>query len=120
MASAGHQSPTAVSVTTPAPVAPGAPDLSRLASLPPGAALASALESIEPADVSDFDLVEVIAACERQSSWATARQLAAIAELAGRTVLTGRRVAARRLAGMEVSARLRLSPSTAEHRVLIA
>ncbi|HKA69486.1 MAG TPA: DUF222 domain-containing protein [Actinomycetes bacterium] len=97
-----------------------APDLFPLASLPPGAALACALETIDPAGVSDFALVDVIAGCERLSAWASAVQAAAIAELAGRAVFDGRRIQARRLAGMEVSARLRLSPSTGEHRVVVA
>src|SRR5262245_12293688 len=91
-----------------------------LATLAPGAALASVLESIDPAGVDDFDLVDLIAGCERLSSWVAAVQAAAIAELAGRAVFDGRRVEARRLVGMEVSARLRLSPSTAEHRVVVA
>jgi len=99
---------------------PAAPDLSVLASLPPGAALASVLGLVDPVGVDDFDLVDVIAACERQAAWAAAVQATAVAELAGRAVFAGRRVEARRLAGMEVAARLRLSPSTGEHRVVVA
>jgi Domain of unknown function (DUF222) len=49
-----------------------------------------------------------------------ATQAAAVAELARRTVFAARRVEARRLAGMEISARLRLSPSAGEHRVVVA
>ncbi|HKE50568.1 MAG TPA: hypothetical protein VKE25_03580, partial [Actinomycetes bacterium] len=99
---------------------PAAPDLSVLATLPPGAGLASVLESVDASRVDDFDLVDVIAACDRQAAWAAAVQAVAVAELAGRAVFAGRRVDARRLAGMEISARLRLSPGAGEHRVVVA
>ncbi|MGH8837476.1 MAG: DUF222 domain-containing protein [Actinomycetes bacterium] len=100
---------------------PVPPDCAELAAqMPAGSELARLVESVDPSRVPDFDLVELIAACERVSSWVAANQAAAVAELAGRAVFAARRVQARRLAGMEISARLRLSPSTGEHRVVVA
>ncbi len=96
------------------------PDLSGLAGIPPGPELATTLAAVRPAEVDDFDLVEIIAATERLTSWAAAVQVAACAELARRAVFDGSRLAPARLAGMELSARLRLAPSTGEHRVIVA
>ena len=47
----------------------------------PGAALAEALAAVQLTDLDGDDLAEVIAGCERLTSWAQARQLAAISVL---------------------------------------
>ncbi|WP_284293938.1 DUF222 domain-containing protein [Luteimicrobium album] len=56
-------------------------DLDGLEDVVPGAALALALEGLEPADLSDEALLEVAAAAERLRSWAFALQARTITEL---------------------------------------
>jgi len=85
-----------------------------------GSELAALLAQIDPAAVADYDLVEVIAAYERLAAWAAAGQVEAVAELSRRSVYSGGALSPTRLAGMEVAARLRLAPSTGEHRVNVA
>jgi hypothetical protein len=49
--------------------------------LAPGAKLAGVIAGCDPAALSDYDLISYLSACERQTGWAQAAQLAAIAEL---------------------------------------
>lgn len=85
-----------------------------------GPELAAQLTAIDPATLDDFQLVELVAAFERLAGWVAAEQVAAVAELSRRSVYEGSPLAPARLAGMEVAARLRLAPSTGEHRVMVA
>ena len=49
-----------------------------------GPGLAGALAAVSPADVDDWDLIEVMRGWERLASWVAAGQLAVIAEFARR------------------------------------
>jgi Domain of unknown function (DUF222) len=55
-----------------------------LVSMPPGPGLAMVLGTVDESGLSGFDLVSFLSACERQTSWTQARQLAGIRELARR------------------------------------
>ncbi len=60
-------------------------DLLGIAKVAPGAELAARLAAIDPAELNDdYDVLEVVAACDRLKSWADALQLAAVAEFARR------------------------------------
>lgn len=105
--------------------APDCPvDVSGIDAMAPGPALAALLAGVDPGDVSDGDLVDVIAACKRLSSWADAMQVSAMAELSRRPVFHvhhGRDEHDElRSAGCEVAAALQLAPSTGESRVWTA
>jgi len=86
----------------------------------PGPELAAQVAAADPAAVDDFELVELIAAFEQLGGWIAAGQVAAMAELSRRAVFEGCQLTPIRLAGMEVAARLRLAPSTGEHRVTVS
>jgi hypothetical protein len=58
----------------------GTPGLDQL----PGPGLADLLGSVEPSALSEYDVVEAMAAWARLAAWATAGQLAMVAELARR------------------------------------
>jgi hypothetical protein len=98
-----------------------------LAAIPPGPELATLLDDTAPADVDDYQLVEVIAGWERLKAHAEARQFEAIAALTRRPVFADcaqkgedPKTAARRAAASEISARMRLSPGQARNRVELA
>ena len=57
-----------------------------LAGMLPGPGLASRLAALSPSDVGDADLVDLISAAERLARWASAAQVAAVAELSRRPV----------------------------------
>ncbi len=60
-------------------------DLLGIAKVAPGAELAARLAAIDPAELNDdYDVLEIVAACDRLKSWADALQLAAVAEFARR------------------------------------
>ncbi|GAA2105800.1 HNH endonuclease signature motif containing protein [Actinomadura alba] len=54
------------------------------AEFPPGPQLACALAGQRPGELSDVELIELIAAARRQTSWAQALELSAVAELSRR------------------------------------
>jgi Domain of unknown function (DUF222) len=89
----------------------------------PGSQLGWLLERMNTADVSDYGLVEVIAAWERMISYATARQAAAIAELADRPCMQGTigpsysSLQQERVTAVEIGARLSWSTGIADHLV---
>jgi hypothetical protein len=61
-----------------------------IASIAPGPELAAILAAVTPADIDDdYELLENIAAWDRQKSWTDAGQLAAIAEFARRPLSIG-------------------------------
>ncbi len=97
------------------------PDLARLA---PGPDLAGHLGVADPATVTDADLVDMIAAAERQTRWASAVQVAAIAELSRRPAFRPDRDRdpddELRSAAAQVSAELGLAPVTGHRRVATA
>jgi Domain of unknown function (DUF222) len=65
-------------------------DLLDIAKIPPGAELATRLAATNPADLDDdYDVLEVVAAWDRQVAWSNAGQLAAIAEFARRPLSIG-------------------------------
>src|SRR5665213_2597517 len=65
-------------------------DLLDIAKIPPGAGLATRLAAINPADLDDdYDVMEVVAAWDRQVAWSNAGQLAAVAEFARRPLSIG-------------------------------
>ena len=65
-------------------------DLLDIAKVPPGAELATRLAAINPADLDDdYDVMEVVAAWDRQVAWSNAGQLAAVAEFARRPLSIG-------------------------------
>jgi len=65
-------------------------DLLDIAKIPPGAELATRLAAINPADLDDdYDVMEVVAAWDRQVAWSNAGQLAAVAEFARRPLSIG-------------------------------
>jgi hypothetical protein len=89
----------------------------------PGAKLAAAVASCELATLSDYDMVSYLSACERQTSWAQAAQLAAIAELDTRRTQGSdpiQRAKTAEWAAHEVAAELTLSRAGAEARVTLA
>lgn len=93
--------------------------------LAPGAKLAAVLDGCDPADLSDYDLVCYLSACERQTGWAQAAQLSAIAELDTRRQreATPGPIGAAQASGLaahEVAAELALSRAGAESRVALA
>ena len=105
--------------------APDAPvGLADVEGMPPGPGLAGLLAEAAPADVSDRDLVEVIAGAERVARWASAVQVAAVAELSRRPVFTPEHPRSTRdelrSAGAQVAVELRLAPSTGEQRTWTA
>lgn len=105
----------------------------RLASMSPGSELGVLLAEIDPALVDDdSDLVEVIAAWDRQISNANANQLAAMAEFARRPWLVSHDPdvarnergalgsATREFAADEIAPRLGISPMSAGYRLGLA
>jgi hypothetical protein len=87
-----------------------------LEGMPPGPALAGALEAADLSAMGAYELVEAIAAWQRIASWATARQATAIAELSRRVEMRplagGRQIesmSSQRITAMEVAARLCLT-----------
>ena len=56
----------------------------------PGPALAAGLAAIDPAELDDdYDVLEVVAAWDRQVAWSNAGQLAAVAEFTRRPLSIG-------------------------------
>ncbi|RYV52916.1 HNH endonuclease signature motif containing protein [Pengzhenrongella frigida] len=104
------------------PPASGAPDWAPggiagiLDAHTPGIDLTTLLDDLDPAHVSDTALIEIIAAWERTSSWAAARQGDAIAELAARRT-TSRTL---EFTGDEIAARLAMTRTVAEAKVTLA
>ena len=84
----------------------------------PGGELARKLERVSLADADDATLVEIVAAWEREASWAAAQQARAIAELGRRRSAGGPRSA--RSTVYEVEARLSLTKYAAEGRITTA
>jgi hypothetical protein len=84
----------------------------------PGPELARKLERTSLADADDATLVEIVAAWEREASWAAAQQARAIAELGRRRAAGGPRSA--RSTVYEVEARLSITKYAAEGRVTTA
>ncbi|WP_407341678.1 DUF222 domain-containing protein [Pengzhenrongella phosphoraccumulans] len=82
----------------------------------PGLRLVALLDDLEPAQVSDAALIELVAGWERTGSWVAARQADAIAELARRRS-TGRTI---EFTGDEIAARLAMTRSVAEGKVVLA
>jgi len=65
-------------------------DLLDIAKIPPGAELATRLAAIDPAELDDdYDVLEVVAAWDRQVAWSNAGQLAAVAEFTRRPLSIG-------------------------------
>ena len=65
-------------------------ELLEIAKVPSGAELATRLAAIDPADLDDdYDVLEVIAAWDRQVAWTNAGQLAAVAEFVRRPLSIG-------------------------------
>jgi hypothetical protein len=65
-------------------------DLLDIAKVPPGAELAARLAAIDPAELDDdYDVLEVVAAWDRQVAWSNAGQLAAVAEFSRRPLSIG-------------------------------
>jgi Domain of unknown function (DUF222) len=99
----------------------------RLADVPPGPTLATILDDTEPAEVDDYQLVEMIAGWERLKAHADARQIEAIAALTRRPVFStcaergeDPTTAARRAVADEISPALWVSPRQARNRVELA
>jgi Domain of unknown function (DUF222) len=106
--------PVEPSVLVPARV-PGLEDMA------PGHVLAGVLDGVELFGLGAYELVEAVAGWQRIASWAAARQAEVIAELAGRVEMrptaNGREIPSmtpQRVTGMEVAARLRLTPGAGE------
>jgi Domain of unknown function (DUF222) len=112
-----------------------AQDLAGVAEMAPSVQLTSFLAGVTPALVDDdHDLLEVIAAWDRVTSWAAAHQLAAIAEFARRPWSTGvgpdtevARAKRAPLGGVrrdfpddEIAARLAVSPGSAGFKLSLA
>src|SRR5262245_15010417 len=93
--------------------------------VPPSPQLAALLSAVGPENLDDFDLVEAVAAWERIAAFAHAHQVQALAALVSRPVFA-RLSSLRdgldpvRGAGLEVSARLRVSIREAEQRLDLA
>ncbi|MEV5711572.1 DUF222 domain-containing protein [Actinoallomurus sp. NPDC052274] len=81
----------------------------------PGVRLAADLAAVDPAELSDAELVDVMAAWRRQASWAQAGELAAVAELAHRRERGSSRNA--EFTSAEVGLTLGLSPRSADAHV---
>ena len=105
-------------------------DIERIA---PGPALAARLAAIDPAELDDdYDVLEVVAAWDRQVAWSNAGQLAAVAEFTRRPLSIGLTPdAARAKRGPlgsvrrsnpddEIAARLSISSGSASFRVGLA
>ena len=106
--------PVEPSVLVPARV-PGLEDM------PPGPVLAGVLDGVDLSGLGAYELVEAVACWQRIASWAAARQAEAVAELAGRVEMrpmaSGREIPSmtpQRVTGLEVAARLRLTPGSGE------
>jgi hypothetical protein len=87
----------------------------------PGPVLAGVLDGVELSGLGAYELVEAVAGWQRMASWAAARQAEAVAELAGRVEMrptaNGREIPSmtpQRVTGLEVAARLRLTPGAGE------
>ncbi|MGH8776142.1 MAG: DUF222 domain-containing protein [Jiangellaceae bacterium] len=87
----------------------------------PGPKLAGVLATADVSALGAYEVVEAVAAWQRVASWAAAGQATAIAELARRVemrpVEAGRSIESmtpQRITGMEVAARLQLTPATGE------
>jgi Domain of unknown function (DUF222) len=113
VAGAAH-GPVEPSVMVPAR-APGLEDME------PGPVLAGVLDGVDLSGLGAYELVEAVAGWQRIASWAAARQAAAIAELARRVEMrptaNGHEIPSmtpQRVTGMEVAARLRLTPGAGE------
>ncbi|HTC70646.1 MAG TPA: hypothetical protein VK662_13840, partial [Acidothermaceae bacterium] len=103
-----------------------------IAGMAPGPELAMRLAAIDPADLDDYDVLELIAAWDRQNSWTSAGQLAAVAEFARRPMSIGENAeVARAKRGPlgsvrrsnpddEIAARLSISSGSAGFRVGLA
>jgi hypothetical protein len=93
--------------------------------VPPSPQVAALLASVGVGDLDEFDLVEAIAAWERQAAFAHAQQVKALAELVARPTFA-RLSSLRdgldpvRAAALEVSARLRISLREADQRIDLA
>ncbi|MGH9252215.1 MAG: DUF222 domain-containing protein, partial [Acidimicrobiales bacterium] len=92
-----------------------------LEGMAPGPALAGVLDGVDLSGLGAYELVEAVAGWQRIASWAAARQAEVIAELAGRVEMrpaaNGREIASmtpQRVTGLEVAARLRLTPAAGE------
>ncbi|WP_193311523.1 HNH endonuclease signature motif containing protein [Georgenia satyanarayanai] len=88
--------------------------------LPPGLRLARVLHEIDPQDVDDFSLVEVVAAHKRMEAWSAAKAARAAAVLAGRDSLNPSwpgdvpgRTRGECVIGQELSMRLRITKQAA-------
>ena len=104
----------------------------QLEHLAPGPELAELIAGLDPATLSGYDLVSFLGACERQTSWAQARQQDAIRELARRRPApiepadpdhpAGRLPigACSEFTADEIAAELRLSRRAAEDRLGLA
>lgn len=84
----------------------------------PGAALGATLAEVDLAALPDDELIDVLAAWRRQTSWAQAGELAAIAELARRRGSGSSRAA--EFASAEVGLALAISPRSADAHVDLA
>ncbi|NMR19096.1 HNH endonuclease signature motif containing protein [Cellulomonas fimi] len=83
----------------------------------PGVELVKTLIALDPAELHDAALVEVVAAWERVGSWVAGRQSAAVAELAHRRSAATGRV---EFVVDEVGARLGVTRAAAEAKVVLA
>ncbi|MBD0292405.1 MAG: DUF222 domain-containing protein [Jiangellaceae bacterium] len=88
---------------------------------PPGPQLAGVLDAAALPEVAAFELVELVAGWQRIGCWAAARQAQAIMELSRRTEMrptqAGERFASvhpLRVTGLEIAARLSLTPGQGE------
>jgi hypothetical protein len=93
--------------------------------MPPSSQVAALLASVGVGDLDEFDLVEAVAAWERQAAFAHAQQVKALAELVSRPMfarLSSLRdgVDPVRAAALEISARLRISLREADQRIDLA
>jgi Domain of unknown function (DUF222) len=89
----------------------------------PGGKLAAVIAGCDVTALSDYDLISYLSACERQTAWAQAAQLAAIAELDTRRTQGSdpiQRAKSAEWAAHEVAAELTLSRNGAEARVTLA
>ncbi|WP_146237523.1 HNH endonuclease signature motif containing protein [Georgenia satyanarayanai] len=92
--------------------------------LPPGVRLAKVLSAIDPADVDDFSLVEVVAAHKRMEAWSAGQAARAAAVLAERDAVNPTwpgdipgRTRGECVVGQELSMRLRVAKQTAVRMV---